>query len=324
MLSAVVFLGLLAGQAEQPATLSRVFVKGERQQYSVKGGLQMEIRQPPLDTFLPFDMGVEYKFTTSVNALKADGIAEIRYQRPTMTDVQGETFESEEKRTVIKTNMDYLLDVSPINEILKTVEVKKEEPKKPAKPAKISLPGPYSAQTPAVLRKFTDEIFRLAMFVGSLDTALDFNPKLPYDEVKVGETWKRTVGYSPQRLSGEKGKSAVQRLDYVYTYKGMVDTDEGKAHRVAAALSVDTDAAEFINQSLGMKPEESGLKSLKLKLDAAIDFDLAPKTFVTRKAVARSEGLIHLEATVLRDRPLVEIKLKGETTMRLVASAVGK
>jgi hypothetical protein len=301
----------------QTVDLNRVFSKGEKQTYSVEASLLIESRQGNLKTFLPEDYGVEYKFTTEVTELKADGICEMRYKRPTMTEISGETPESPPKRKVTPIKMDAVLTVSPINEILNFKDM--NPPKTPPKKgggllAMGTLPIAPVAQIPS---QFQQEIFRLALFLGSMDSSLDLSPKLPLDEVKVGETWKKTVGYSPQVLKGKDGKSAVQRLDYTYTYRGIVDSDAGqKVHRVTADLKLDSDIAPFMNDLMGLKPEESGLKSMKLKLDATITFDLDLKTRRTLLAVAESNGGMSVVLTQQPNEPFAEIRLKGRTTMQ--------
>jgi hypothetical protein len=313
-LAAAVVLGLSLETVE----LERVFVKGEKSQYSVESVLNMESRQYGLNTFMPEDLDINYKFTTEVLALKTDGYCEMSYKRPTMTTIEGETAESPPKTKVDKVGIDLRLDVSPINEITKVVDL--NPPKPPAKtpPKKDGLwmgpKGPAAVQ----LGQFTQEIFRLALFLGSLDSSLDFSPKLPFEPVKVGETWKRTVGYSPQALQGKEGKSAVQRLDYVFTYAGVQESGGKQVHRVTANLALDTDIGPFINQMMGTTPEQSGLKSMQLKLDATIDFDLDLKTRKTLKAVAQSKGGITVMITQLPNSPAEEVRLKGRTVMQLL------
>lgn len=309
-----------------PAQLSRTFAKGEKSVYDVRATLTAEVRPYELDTFMPEDLNVNYKFTTEVIALKPDGIADLRYERPTMTQIEGETYDSPPKTEVTKTNVKQLVTVSPINEILKTVDLTKNTQKKPIKPgSKKTGKGGWigSAESRVALQPsmnigvYIQEIRRLALFIGSLDSGLDFNPKLPFDAVKVGDTWKRTVGYSPQKLSGT-GKSAVQRLDYVYSYQGLKVTDGKQYQRVQVDLRIDSDVAAFFNELLQLKPSESGLKSATLKLTAQIQFDLDPKTFRTVRADARSTGSVVIERTDHPDKPEYEERIKGYTVMRLV------
>jgi len=312
---------LLGQAAQEKVTLNRVFKKGELYKYEVHGHIQEEQRQVGLETFLPNDNFIDYNFTLKVINEKADGIVDVIYSRPNMVITECETYNSPEKK-VKEPGMNAQLTLSPINEILDVVDLdkkKKEEAKKPGtKPGKgklMFIGGRPTQDGADIIGQFTQTVFQLALFVGSPDSALDLNPKLPFDEIKVGATWKKTVGYSPQKLSGSS-KSAVQRLDFVYTYKGMVEVDGKKFHRVTASLKLDTDAAEFINQSLGMKPSQSGLEHLNLKLEGGIDFDLRPGTFHTEHALAKTTGGYTLNVSGLKVAA-VEVKLKGTTEMFL-------
>ncbi|MBV6459590.1 MAG: hypothetical protein HONBIEJF_02739 [Fimbriimonadaceae bacterium] len=291
---------------QEPVQLQRVFSLGEKSSYAVRSTLQVQTKSFQMTEFIPFDIGLEYDFSTEVTKMKADGIAELRYKRPTMTQVDGETFDRPERRHVEKVNLDSLMTVSPINEILSS----KDQTKKDGKWMTVSGPPRQD-----ILGSFTQEIYRLALFVGSIDSSLDFNPKLPFEPVKPGDTWKRTAGFSPQQVKGTEGKSAVQRLDYTYEYKGTMEAAGRKIHRVSATLALDTDAGAYINQLLRRPASETGLKEAKLQLRATIDYDLDLKTCKTLKAVANSEGSVAISVTSVPQGPVVEERLKGTTTL---------
>lgn len=301
-------------QANKPVTLSRVFVPNQHFVYDVKSHLGIESRQKGLETFMPEDYDMNYTFTLDVLKMKADGIAVVRYQRPTVTQIQGETYDSAPVTKVDKINLNYLLTISPINEVLETVEQKKLVPKK----AKWTSPA-LSARQGDAIGQFISELYRLSLFVGSLDTALDVAPKLPFTEVKVGDTWQRTVGYQPQRLKDKSGKSEVQRLDYTFVYKGPVNVNGKPFQRVTANLNLDTDLAEWANQYIPVNEDtgESELKKLPLKLTATIDFDLDPKTFNTVSAHATSEGGFQVFLSGSPQEAVFERKLHGQTRMNL-------
>ncbi|HVL38823.1 MAG TPA: hypothetical protein VM328_05475 [Fimbriimonadaceae bacterium] len=318
---------LMPVQDAKPISLERVFRKGEKAQYEVLSHLQVQSRQRGLDTWIPEDLDINYKFNYEVTALKADGIAEMRYFRPTMTEIAGETFDSPPKTKIEKVNMDLLLTVSPINEVIAMKDM--TPPKKPApvKPPASKTPPKKGGWASAMgteaaqinIGSFVGELYRLSLFIGALDSAMDFSPRLPFEEVKPGDTWKRTVGYSPQRLKDKSGKSAVQRLDYEYTYVGVVESNKQKVHRVTAVLKLDTDAAEFVNQLLEMKPEQSGLKEIRLQLDAKIEYDLDLATKRTLRAIANSTGGMKVIVTRFPDDPIAEEKIVGRTSMRLLS-----
>ncbi len=307
---------LLAGGPE--VSLNRVFARGEKLQYSVKSSLQSESRGAGLLTWMPEDHDILYKFTTTVTELKADGIALVRYDRPTVTEIEGETAAGPPKSRTHK--VDFKLDVtlSPINELL---EIKDLTPKKPPPPVALrarASNGSSAAGVQDLIDTFVGEVYRLALFQGGIDSALDFSPKLPYDDVKPGDTWKRTAGYSPQSLSGKQGQVAVQRLDYTYTYDGVVESDGKKVHRVVARLALKTDLATFANQIMKTTPEKSGLKTIPLELDASIAFDLDLVNRRTLKAVATSQGGFAIVLTQSPDAPVHEERLKGTTRLVLL------
>lgn len=323
------FIAVLAGVQGAPVKLQRAFTKGQKLNYEVKSTMNIESREFGLDTWMPEDLDIQYKYSLEVVQNKPDGIVDLKYLRPTMTEIQGETADSPPKSRVEKVNMDLLLTLSPMNEILKIQDLaKKPDPKKPdpKKPGGGGLkalvsPGlaPTGAQLGGVLGQFVNEIYRLSLFLGPLDSSMDFAPRLPFDDVAPGDTWKRTVGYTPQKLKGTKdGKLAVQRLDYTYTYKGIVDSNGKKVHRVTAALDVKTDLAEFIHQTYDVKSDETGLKEIPLEFKGEILFDLDLKTMQTLRAVGTSQGGFKLSVNQVKDRPVIEQKLKGRTVLRLL------
>lgn len=314
VLTLLVLLG--AAVPQETVDISRRFTVGEKSRYEVKSRLLSEVRLLQLNTFMPAEFGFEYRFTTEVTGLRGDGDAVLIYERPSVTEIIGETAEEPEQRKVEKLGWKLRLTLSTINEILSTEDLAPPAPQKAkwASAAESARPG---QEQPNPLARYITEIRRLCLFVGPFDSALDFNPKLPFDEVKVGETWKRTVGYTPQPLAGKPGRSAVQKLDLTYRYAGVVEVGGRKVHRVTAETKLDTDAAEFVNQMLGMSAEESGLKEFRLQLETEIAFDLDLATRRTLKAVAKSRGAIRVQATVT-PRPVYEERLTGETTMTLL------
>ncbi|MCW5940820.1 MAG: hypothetical protein KIS66_01220 [Fimbriimonadaceae bacterium] len=295
--------------------LSRVFRKGERVQYEVNSHLLAETRAGGLSTFMPEDTDFEYRFAYQVTDLLADGIALAKYQRPTMTITESDG-EGEPERKVEKVNLDLEVRLSPINELLNVKDLGKKTPPKDG--IRLVADRPLMRQ-PDMVANFVLEVHRLALFLGSLDSSLDFAPKLPFEDVAPGATWKRTVGYQPQRLGS--GKSAVQRLDLTYTYRGPTTSNGKPVLRVTADLDLDTDVAAFANQLYGTTPEESGLFRLPLRLKAGIEFDLDPATRRTLAARATSEGGFQLFVTdYSKTNPILETRLKGRTSLGLLAA----
>jgi len=324
--SVFAFAALVSPQAkEAPVSLGRVFTKNEKLAYDIKSSLHSEHRLRGLSTWIPEDLDLNYAFTTIVEDLKADGIAVVHYQRPTMHEIEGETFSSPPKDNLIKSNLDLRLTVSPINEILEMKDLA-EKPAKPTKKGDSELTYSAAAKKQAalggILSQFVSEMYRLSLFAGSFEASLDFAPKTPFDPVKVGESWKQTVGYQPQKLKGKGNKQAVQRLDYTFTYKGIVESEGKKVYRVEGILDLKTDLGDFVNQLVGMKPEDTGLKKVPLTMKATIEFDLDMKTRNTILAEATTESGFGLFVTAYPDEAVQEDKVKAHTTMRLVGQKI--
>lgn len=314
-------LALLA-PIQAPTTLARKFVANEKLAYAITSHITAEQRQKGLETFIPADYDINYGFFFTVKALKNDGIALLTYQRPSMTEIEGETSTSAPKPKTEKSNKIYELTVSPVNELLEMNDVtpKKKTPPKKRVPANWLSPAP-TAQAP-IFGEYIGEMHRLALFIGGIDSGLDFAPKLPLEAVKVGDTWKRTVGYQPQKLKGKDGKVAVQRLDYTYTYLGPMNVDGKSILRVQAKLDFNTDLADFLRTLLEGSKLETNLKTMPLHMKATIDFDLDPKTRHTLSAAATSEG--GFELYVKEDsEAYYEERFKGRTNLDLVGRKVG-
>ena len=320
---ASLLVAILAPSVQAPTMLSRRFVANQKMAYTVTSHITAEQRQQGLQTFIPEDFDLNYGFTYQVIGMKNDGIAVLRYQRPSTTEIRGETTNSAPKAKTEKSDKVYQLTVSPVNELIDQKDV---TPKKPTKPKK-KVPARWTFPAGAVQRlpfeEYIGEMHRLALFAGSIDSSLDFAPKLPLEAVKVGDTWKRTVGYQPQKLKGKDGKSAVQRLDYTYTYLGPMVANGKPILRIQAKLDFDTDLIEFLKSMMEGQTFETNLKSMPLKMKATIDFDLDPKTRDTLSAAATSEGGFGLFLTSGGDA-VVEERFKGRTFLELVGKKVIK
>lgn len=317
---------------DTPVTLSRTFVKGEKLQYGIASNLHTEQRQLGLQTFIPIDIDFNYKFTTEVTNLKGDGVAEIHYRRPNIVETHEQTFDKPETKTTEPIDWNLILLVSPINKLLDTKDLTpKKTPPKPTPTGggdggdggnlRYTLAGGLTqGSLGGLLDQFIGEVHRLALNIGPLEV-LDFAPSLPLDDVKVGDTWKMTVGYQPQKLKGKEGKQAVQRLDYTFTYKGVVEENGKKFYRVAASLDLNTDLGAFINQIIDKKPEESHLKSIPLTLKQNIDYDLDLGNKRTVRATSKSSGGFSINITDTEEA-VEEEKFTGLTEMKLLASGM--
>jgi hypothetical protein len=303
-----------------PVALARHFALGEKLAYTVTASIRAQERHGLMDTFMPDNVDFSYSFTTEVRKLKTDGIVDLMYSRPTFTEEQDEDTDSGPVKKVDPVNMKALLTVSPINQIL---EAKDLTPKS-KKSGDDRLAGREKVDSRQLdqFGDFINELHRLALFIGSFDSGMDFNPKLPLDKVSVGDTWKQTVSYQPQKIKGDKeGKQEVERLDYVYTYKGLMTSEGKQVQRVQASLEFSTDLGAFLNQLMEAKPEDSHIKKIPMNFKGTIDFDLDPKTLRTLRADAHSEGGFQIWITDLSDRPVEEQTFKGTTTETLVGVA---
>lgn len=308
------FLPLLAASAlappVAPVTLGRKFRAGEKAAYRVTARLTVERMVPELETRLPSDVEIEYKFDWEVRQLKADGIAVLRYRRPSYITTQAAEYGQGELKDVEKSKEVTDLSVSPLNEIIEY---------KTVVPAKSLRRGPMTAVAQGLPGGFDTELRRLALFVGSFDSALDFNPKFDFEPVKPGATWKKTVGYQPKVLAGKGEEQAVQRLDMTYVYNGAVTVNKKPFRKVTATVAFDSDLAPFFNQAMGVKKEDSGLLKIPMKLDGTIVFLLDPVTNKTMSAEAESKGFYEVFAKEQPDRPLFGERQTGRTVMRPIA-----
>jgi hypothetical protein len=303
--------------ANAPVELGRVFTKGESLSYKVRSNLSAERRGLGLRTWMPEDLDINYDFSLVVEQIKADGIAVVRYKRPTMTIIEGETAEAPPKPTTEKVNFDLALTLSPINEIIdvKDLTVKKAPAKKSNK-SLVPAARPTPQELGGILGQFVNEMYRLALFSGSFDSALDFAPKLRSTKVAVGDTWHKTVGYQPQKLKGKDGKSVVQRLDFTYTYKGLVTVNGKKFQRLEASFDHNTDLGEFLNDTFDVKSEDTGIKKLPMRLKSKVEFNLDPVTHHAVLAEANTEGGYEVYVSEY-ETPVLEMKLRGTTLMQL-------
>ncbi|MBS1728033.1 MAG: hypothetical protein JST51_15045 [Armatimonadetes bacterium] len=323
---------LLHGPAvqAQPVELTRKFSEGEKLSYFARAQFTDEQRQGILQTFIPHDQEISYHYSMSVQKVKA-GIAEILYQRPNMSITMGDTAESAAKTMTEKLDIKMLLGISSINKI---VSQKDLNPKKDDDDdggglnrkvvSKVMRQGSQADQVAiGLLINYLGDIERLAFFVGPVDSGLDIAPELPIDEVKVGDTWKATVGYSPQKLKGSEGKLAVQRIDYTYTYLGPMKDSEGKdIQRVEAKVKLDTDLTDYAQQIVGGSKASSYLKSVPLTFEGTIRFDLDPKTLHMIKAFAESKGAYSVNAKGA-EQGLLEGRFHGRTTVKMDGHSMG-
>ena len=264
-----------------------------------------------------------YDFSIDVLRLKNDGFAEIRYKRPVARVTIGDTVESGPVTRKFPLNWNLRMTTSPLNEPTDVID---ETPKPKAKKAALvrsARPAQADGAILAILGQVAGEIQSLSFFIGGFDTSLDLAPKLPVEAISPGATWKHTVGYAPQKLKGEAKKQANQRLDYTYTYVGLVPNPggKGKVHRITAALALKTDVAEFGRQLAGERADI--ITKAPITLEAQIEYDLDPVTRHTIRATATSRNTVQLYLRPYT-APYQESRARGTTTLTLLSRTVGK
>jgi len=321
-----------AQSSAKEVELVRTFKTGERNSYQVQSLLQIESRERGLETWIPENVEISYGFSYKITEAHLDGFADIVYSRPVTKQTVETISRSEPVVTLDKTSLNFSLRLSPVNEIL-DLKVLKTPPKtkpsssrkKPGQKLNFYSPSPTTRLQSSLNDDLMQELYRLALNVGSLDSALDFSPKLPLEEVKIGDTWQRTVSYQPQKLKDRKdGKNAMQRLDYTFTYLGLV-AEKGKSFRkIQAELDLNTDLLQFIVDSFDVDLDELPIKSIPIQMKSSIVFLLDPKTLKTISAKSLSQGST---STLLKDfpnDPVEETRFKGETNLKLIVPPVKK
>ena len=325
MLTALVAMAatVSAPQAE-PVDLYRQFTKGETLKYSVKAHMLTETSDINTSA-IPQEVDILYDFSLLFKGVDEGGFAKVDYKRPTVTQIDGETADRPPISTKVKVDMHYEMDLSPINELTNIKDLGKINDK-------ASGGGGYSLKQQRMIRTlkengvapavavqlggFEQDLYRMALFVGSFDNALDLNPKLPLDEVVPGDTWSKTVSYQPQAVKGTDGKQQeVQRLDMQYKYDGVVDAGGKKVHQITATVNLDTDAAKYYNQ--GSSAARTGLQALPLRFNTEIIFTLDLATKRTLSANAKTTGGYEVVLTQI-SQALIKEKITGTASMKLL------
>ncbi|MHB8635025.1 MAG: hypothetical protein ACYC96_00970 [Fimbriimonadaceae bacterium] len=321
----ITLLALAFGAAQSAATpvfLKHTFLKGLKSEYSVDANLQIDERSGNLDTFLPHEIEYQYKFFTRTLDV-SDGIATLRYSRPSIIEIKGPTVDSDPIPKTEKLDQLATLQLSPINQVLDYKDQTPGRKKTSDDPASLVTENAVSDRVQEsvmdFIAPFIIDLEQLSVFIGGIDGSLDLEPKFSLDAVKVGDTWKRTVGYQPQRLSSKAGKTVVQRLDLVYTYNGLKESRGRTVQRVHGELKLDTDLGKYVNDLFNAKPENTGLRSIPTRLKIEMDFDLDPTTMQTVYASVASAGSFKIFAFRNQDA-VIEQNIQGTSEMRLVSN----
>jgi hypothetical protein len=298
----------------QAVDLNRLYKQGERLEYDFSSRIQMDIRQVPLETFMPFSQRFNYTYTLETERLKPDGIADVRFKRNIINVRMGETYDSPPKDEVIKANNNYLFTMSGKNSIISIKDDSPKDDKKlDHKPVNLFLVNAYPAFLQFDVGGWMWQIRSMAGFVNFFD----LGPVLPLREVEVGGTWKDTVGYAPTTIQtgADKGKNVVARLDKVYTYKGMTEHEGKRVVWVQGTVNQNTDAAPLIAEMLGVDIKRAPFSEIKIQFDATIDFYLEPSNLTMFRVRAGSEGYISVTIPQITG-PVYEEKFKSTALLK--------
>ncbi len=318
MISTLIASALLA--PIEPVEIYRTFEKGKTYSYSVRTHLQSETREVGRNTFIPSDVDINYDFNYKIIDVKSSGMAKVLYQRPAISQIDGETASSGPITTKVPLNWKMELDLSPVNAVTGMKDLTKEKKinsvwfKQPV--AYRTFSSMTSMERQDIVSQFVSELQRMVLFVGGLDSSLDFAPRLPLGEVEVGEKWRQTMSYQPMEIKGSGGQFEVQRLDMDLVFNGMKDKNGVPYASITGLLKLDTDAAKYINQAMQMTANQSGLAKLPMKLETKIEFELDPKTFTTRRATSSSLGNWSIFIAGFND-PVQEERINGRASIVL-------
>ena len=318
--------------ASTPITLNHIYFTGQTSQYRIRAKLHIEERNANLLTFMPSNNIFKYDFYLRTLNVEA-GNGTIRYYRPSISQLVDDGSSIDPKPHVTKLKMKADLVMSPINAILDDTDLsKKSAPKKKKSPIHSNQPlfvlsknMSYRQDGLNPLLGFVQQVELLAVYIGGPGSSLDFAPQFSLYPVKVGDTWKQTVGYQPQNLAEGAGKqkSVVQRLDLIYTYRGD-STYRGKPVRlVTATIDLKTDLAKFVEDQFRESESVSHLKSFPLHLHEEMSFYLNPKTDQTIAADVHSTGGFKI-LTTFSPNPVEEMKLRGKNHMYLLSNSIEK
>ncbi|MCU0317381.1 MAG: hypothetical protein MUC92_12385 [Fimbriimonadaceae bacterium] len=328
-------------QASQPATappqervdINRQFTVGQRLNYQVRSSLLLEIQEYGRPFFQPVDQEVNYDFYQAVTGIDEAGFAKLEYSRTMFEFVMGESSLGPRASTKENPKDRFELRLSRVNAI---TDFKQIQAPKPASGrsggamellqriqlsralARAGATPEMQVSVPPFLLNFANDMRRLALFVGSFESSMDFAPMLPLRSPRLGETWRQTVSSAPQQLRG-KNQQAVQRVDVTYKYDGLVTENGQRFHKVTGVYSLDSDAAAYVNQVVGATPAETGLRRMPLKLDGKLTFLLDEKTRHTVRGTAEAKGGWSIIITQL-DQPILEERISGRSTLRLAST----
>jgi hypothetical protein len=305
----------LASPAEAPPIdLVRTFKAGAKATYVFTSRMQFEHREVPLETFIPETATYSSTINTTVEKMKPDGVADLRVKRPNIAVKTGETFDAPPKTIVLIKDINQLITLSKKNQML-DFEDFTPKPKPPAGGGGqlLATIGVVAGVPQDPIVAWMEQLRQLAAFVNFFD----LGPVLPNGPVSVGDTWKETVGYVPVTVAegADKGKNINARIDYEMTYMGKATRNGKTFEHITGKLAQNTDAAPYLADLMGVKPEASIFKQVKLVLNGKVDYYLDPATLDPVEILAASDGSIDVEVTTYTAGPVYQERFKSRASL---------
>ncbi|MGI8923125.1 MAG: hypothetical protein ACR2HJ_03635 [Fimbriimonadales bacterium] len=303
----------LANPQGQKIDLNRLFIGGEKAIYEFNSRISVDSRMVPLQTFIPETDSFTYTFTTLVEQMKPDGVADLRFRRPKIVLNMGETFDSPPKSLPLQKDENYLFTISRKNQML---AVKDFTPRKKEKDGSAAVALRSRTEAGAGQIDIGAWIGQLRQ-IGAFVNFFDLGPILPNEPVAVGDIWKDTIGYVPATVSAgaDKGKSINARIDYLMTFMGATNLNGRAVWHIQGKISQDSDAAPYIAQLLNVKLERAPFKEIKLKIDGLVDYYLDHKTLHPLQIKATSEGSVDVTVSDYSGGPVYEERFKSRASL---------
>lgn len=313
MMAAVMALAL---SPAEPVTLERVFRQGETLTFDFSTRINLDVRDYPLETFIPVNDRVLYTFTLTTERLKPDGVADVRFKRNKVTIRYGERFDEPPKEEKVGRDENFLFTLSRTNQVL---SLRDESPKPPPsggglRSAMLRYASPAAAEMAFdIIDDWITQMHQLAGFVNFFD----LGPILPAHPVEPGETWKETIGYAPVTVAegADKGRTLNARIDYVYTFMGEANYQGRPVYHIQGTYKHDTDAAKYIEDLLKEARMASPYKEIRLRMEGKVDYYLEKTTCAVIRINAEAEGYFGLTVNQMPDAPVMEEKIKSSASL---------
>lgn len=311
----VVAILSLVSLSTEPVTLERVFRQGETSTYDFTTRIMLDVRDYPLETFVPVNDQVYYTFVLTTERLKPDGAADVRFKRNKLTIRYGERFDEPPKEEKIGREDNILYTLSRTNQVL---SLRDESPKPPQRGGLQATMMRYASPEVAelafdIIDDWIAQMHQLAGFVNFFD----LGPVLPVHPVESGATWKETVGYAPVTVSegADKGRTLNARIDFTYTFMGESDYQGRKVYHIQGVYKHDADAAKYIEDLLKEARMASPFKEIRLQMEGKVDYYLDKSTCAVIRINAEANGYFGLTVNELPDTPVMEQKIKSRASL---------